>query len=355
MINNLKPSLNFWLDILRENEHLDTFFLAQSSITQSLIEALLLHHIRDEKVSAKLLKAAEEVKEFSAEFISSYKTEMSDGINQSIKDIVLKSSSDPTLKTPQTWIESLIFDLKSSDPAILAHGLYNLRKFQSENAVSIQENTTNLGELCATCLLHDDTYVFMNAVRMYAECSNDILIPFLQALVDKFQKSNYSSKYPRLVEVFSNCIEYNRLPFNLMDEFLKLCLLQVKSDSEENRVSSYNALALLCRTNSQIIIRNQSQIFSALQLNAFEPKALDFETKGISDNSTCFYNLFLVLFTFLDAFLTAISSDNGRFHIKSDYLASIHLLNQRALQVSDTELNSMTINNLMKLEHLRRF
>ena len=184
-------------------------------------------------------------------------------------------------------MESIIEDLSSTESAVIAHGLYALRKESSSlKREQLSSNIDKVAEVCSPCLFHEDTYVFMNAIRLFHELSCPAEIKsFSTHLLAKYKKStsSASSNYPRLVEVFSLWIERKALPAAAIPAFLDISLPMLKDEQEECRISSLNALSVICTASPSVLTSKVHQsIFGHLTIDDLDISSANLETQGNS-------------------------------------------------------------------------
>jgi hypothetical protein len=149
-------------------------------------------------------------------------------------------------------------------------------------------NLDEVSNLCSVSLFHEDTYVFMNAIRLFEDLSSIIEIrSFSMQLLAKYQVAkNPSSNFPRLVEVFSAWIERKSISSSVtMRKFIDICKSMFKSDEEECRISAVNALNIVCTANPEIIADDYKSVFVLLNIQQFEPISANLETQGNNADS----------------------------------------------------------------------
>ena len=285
---NLQTTFDFWLDVLPEcndQKIFECLFSFKSKLPQSLSEALIFQALFNEGLEVNDL--INSLESFSAEFLQTVNAKIESGRKANHQILKTLSQKVPTfsnlLPTEKTWIEEIIDDLMSSEPAVIAHGLYLLRKeAESTRRKQLSDKIVKVADLCSQSLFHDDTYVFMNAVKLFQDLNytSDIKSFSTQLLANFKSSKNPSLYFPRVVEVFSAWIERKALPSSATQAFIENCKPMLKSDNEECRISAINALNIICSSSPEVMANDYKAVFSHLALPQFEAISADLETQG---------------------------------------------------------------------------
>ncbi len=285
----LELPFDFWLDALSAPDSqrlLEHLLFSSQKLPQVTCEAIIFLSLFG-LVSFDASDIAASVDSLSLEFSNAIIDKINSGhkANETLFKLLSQkvTSLSSLLPVPKTWIQEVIDDLRSAEPVVLAHGLFLLRK-ETDTAKRklLIENINEVTDLCSNALFNDDTYVFMNAVKLFQELSNASEIDsFACRLLIKFAGcKDLSAEFPRVVEVFSAWIERRAVSSSLLQKFIDVCKPMIKSEDDECRISALNALNIVFTAYPSVIIHDYKVIFAQLQLQSFEAVTANLETQG---------------------------------------------------------------------------